>query len=159
MERIEALRSLPAYQQEYDRLQRMEQGRAFCGHSMEHFLDVARVCWILTLEQGLPYGKDVIYAAGLLHDLGKGLQYEFSTPHHIASVDLARALMPQAGFTGEETELVADAIAHHRQKNETGSALAQILYQADKQTRLCFCCDAKEECNWPNEKRTKQIYY
>ena len=159
MERIEKLRSLPAYQQEYDRLRRMEQGRAFCSHDMEHFLDVARVCWILTLEQNLSYDKEVVYAAGLLHDIGKGLQYEFGTPHHTASADLARAFMPQCGYSPEETELVADAILHHRKKDETVSPLARMLYQADKQTRLCFCCSAQADCNWPEEKRTGKVWY
>lgn len=159
MDRIELIRNHPLYQQEYDRLQRMEAGRTYCGHDMEHFLDVARVCWIQVLEQKLPLTKDVVYAAGLLHDIGKGLQYEQGTPHHIASAELAEAIMPECGYDKEEMEPVLEAIRLHRKPQEHDHPLVSLLYYADKKTRLCFCCKAAKECNWSDEKRTKGIAY
>lgn len=145
------------FAQEYDRLRRMEQGRAYCGHDLSHFLDVARVCWIRVLEQGLPLSKDVVYAAGLLHDIGKGLQYEFGTPHHEASADLAAKILPDCGYDAAETALILEAIRAHRQKSTGSSPLVELLYAADKQVRLCFCCDAAEGCNWPDEKKNTAI--
>lgn len=157
MNRIERIRNHPIYQQEYERLQRMEEGRTYCGHDMEHFLDVARVCWIKVLEEKLPLSKDMVYAAGLLHDIGKGLQYEQGKPHHIASADLAEQIMADCGFSQEEISGVAEAIRLHRKPQEHDHPLVSLLYFADKKTRLCFCCKAAAECNWSDEKRTNEI--
>ena len=147
----------PLFLQEYDRLQRMEQGRVYCCHSLSHFLDVARVCWIGVLEQNLPLSKDVVYAAGLLHDIGKGLQYEFGTPHHEASCRLAQTILPECGYSTEETQAIVQAIRLHRLPSSEGAPLVRLLYEADKKTRLCFCCAAGQDCNWPEEKKNHTI--
>lgn len=157
LERAERILEHPLYRAEYARLQRMEQGRQFCRHDLTHFLDVARVCWIGVLEQGLPLPKDVVYAAGLLHDIGKGLQYEFGTPHQEAGAELAAKILPDCGFSAEEARQILEAIRHHRQKTEADSPLVSLLYRADKQTRLCFACTANGECNWPLEKKNNKI--
>ena len=151
--RIQKIWNHPLYRQEYDRLQRMERGRKFCGHSIEHFLDVARVCWIGVLEEKLSLSKDVVYAAGLLHDIGKGRQYEFGVPHHEAGAELAEEILPDCGFSPEEISSIVQAIRLHRKPSENEEPLVRLLYQADKKTRLCFCCPANEECNWPEEKK------
>lgn len=147
----------PLFLQEYERLQRMEQGRIFCCHTMAHFLDVARVCWIRVLEQGLELDKDVVYAAGLLHDLGKGLQYEFGTPHHEAGAELAERILPDCGYSRQEIDTITQAIRLHRRPVASDVALVKLLYDADKQTRLCFCCQANRDCNWPEEKKNHTI--
>ena len=51
---------------------------------MSHLLDVARIAYIRNLEKGYGFRKDVIYAAAVLHDIGKALQYEEKVPHEIA---------------------------------------------------------------------------
>ena len=38
---------------------------------MEHFLDVARLMYIYNLEDQAGFSKEMIYAAGLLHDIGR----------------------------------------------------------------------------------------
>ncbi len=48
-----------------------EEGRRFCHHDMGHFLDVARLAMIFNLQQGLSVSKEMIYAAALLHDIGR----------------------------------------------------------------------------------------
>lgn len=124
---------------------------------MSHFLDVARVMWIRNLEERLGLNREVVYAAALLHDIGKGLQYECGTPHHEASAEFARQILPQCGFSETETDGITDAILHHRVKETAGQPLAQLLYQADKLTRRCFSCAASDSCNWPEEKRNSKI--
>lgn len=47
---------------------------------MSHLLDVARIAYIRNLEKGYGFRKDVIYAAAVLHDIGKALQYEEKFP-------------------------------------------------------------------------------
>ena len=61
--------------------------------------------------------------------------------------------MPQCGFTEEETETAAEAILGHRSQGSVSGTLASVLYDADKRSRLCFCCGAADECYWPQEKR------
>ena len=57
------------------KLEEKEKQRLFCKHGLSHFLDVARIAWILTLEQTLQEGmnvehlaqqKDKIYLTALL---------------------------------------------------------------------------------------------
>lgn len=43
---------------------------------MEHFLDVARLMYIYNLEDQAGFSKEMIYAAGLLHDIGRYEQME-----------------------------------------------------------------------------------
>ena len=42
---------------------------------------MARIAYILNMEQDLGLEKEVIYAAAVLHDIGKYAQYEDGTPH------------------------------------------------------------------------------
>lgn len=159
LSRPEKIRRHPLFKEEYDRLIRMEEGRIYCGHNMEHFLDVARVCYIQVLEEGLDISKDEVYAAGLLHDIGKGRQYESGLPHHIESAKIAEEILPACGYSKEETDRICGAIRLHRKPVEDDDPLVRILYLADKKTRLCFACPSKEGCNWPEEKMTLEIVY
>lgn len=157
--RYEKIRRHPLFKQEYERLIRMEEGRTYCGHNMEHFLDVARVCYIQVLEEGLPISKDEVYAAGLLHDIGKGLQYECGLPHHLESARIAEEILPECGYTEEEIARICGAIRLHRKPVGDDDPLVRILYLADKKTRLCFSCSEQEGCNWPEEKMTLEIVF
>ena len=56
----------PLYQEHYRKLQKLERERELCCHTLEHFLDVARLTYIYALEEGLSVSRKVIYAAGLL---------------------------------------------------------------------------------------------
>lgn len=157
MERIAKIQQHPLFLAEYQRLQTIEANREYCRHDLQHFLDVARACWIWALEEHLPLEKEVVYAAALLHDIGKGLQYEKGIAHDVASVDLAKVILPDCGFAESECELILEAIAAHRQKSDAASPLVRLLYDADKKTRLCFGCSANAECNWSEEKKNYDI--
>ena len=65
---------------------------------MSHLLDVARIAYIRNLEKGYGFRKDVIYAAAVLHDIGKALQYEEKVPHEIAGERIAGEIR---GYTSE----------------------------------------------------------
>ena len=43
----------PLYQEHYRKLQKLERERELCCHTLEHFLDVARLTYIYALEEGL----------------------------------------------------------------------------------------------------------
>ena len=158
MNRIQAIWLHPEYQAAYFQIQQLEQDRPYCRHTMAHFLDVARLMYIEVIEQQLPIPREVIYAAALLHDIGRGQQYTQGTPHHIASVAMAKRILPDCGFASEETERICAAIADHRMVPETERTLSALLYRWDKASRTCFCCPASDSCNWSEEKKNQQIY-
>lgn len=137
-----------------------ERDRVFCRHTMEHFLDVARLMYIYHLEDDAGLSKEMIYAAALLHDIGRYEQIASGTPHHIAGARIAGKILRDCGFSEKETVRIQNAISSHR-NFEAGEAdlLAVYLYRADKQSRNCFCCPAEKECNWSYEKKNHVIRY
>lgn len=158
MQRIWRIFNHPEYKKSMDAIRILEKGRIFCRHGMEHLLDVARIAYITNLEENLGFSKDVIYAAGLLHDVGKYLQYEHGTPHHVTSAEIGHQILMDAGYTMEECEAVCDAIFTHRDEEAAaGKNLNRILYQADKLSRACYACAVSEECNWSEEKKTPGV--
>lgn len=157
MKRINKIIHHPFYTQSLSRLQALEADRIFCRHDMPHFLDVARFMWIEVLERQLSSDRDVVYAAALLHDIGRVEQYENGTPHEQASAELAAKLLPNAGFNEDEVCEVTAAILSHR-KSGVVSTLGQLLYQADKRSRNCWCCSARDMCNWSEEKKNQDIF-
>ncbi|HKM34628.1 MAG TPA: HD domain-containing protein [Lachnospiraceae bacterium] len=134
-----------------------EADRCFCLHNMNHFLDVARISMILNLKENLCISPDIIYAAALLHDIGRHVQYENGTSHELASAEIAPSILKDCGFDNKETGVIIDAISHHRAISEGESQLSRILYQADKASRPCFACKVEKDCNWKKEKKNLQI--
>jgi putative nucleotidyltransferase with HDIG domain len=135
-----------------------EADRRFCRHNIQHFLDVARIAEILNLQEKLGIDREVVYAAALLHDMGKHIQYENGTPHEEAGGDIAPKILEDCGYSGEETDMIKDAILHHRDKSIMNEgSLRGILYRADKASRVCFACEAEPECKWDMNKKNMNI--
>ena len=125
-----------------------EKDRIFCRHDMTHFLDVARIGRIINAEEGLGVEVDLIYAAALLHDIGKHMQYSEGIPHELASAQLAPGILSDCGFDKKETDVIIDAIRGHRDENS-----------ADKLSRACFCCPAEGGCDWKDGKKNLRLRY
>ena len=157
MNRIDRIIQNPQYVDTLKRLQVLETDRIFRRHDISHFMSVARLMWIDVLEQQLPVDREVVYAAALLHDIGRVAQVEHGIPHEQASAEFAQQILPDAGFNEEELREVTAAILSHRKESAT-STLGWILYQADKRSRACWCCGASDLCNWPDEKKNKGIF-
>ncbi len=159
MKRIDKILADPQYQDCLRQIAEYEKDRIFCHHDMNHFLDVARIAYLLSLEENIDAGgKELIYAAALLHDAGRHVQYADGTPHDIASAKIATEILPRCGFSGDEIREITEAILAHRGNTIAGrTGLAGILYRADKLSRNCFCCSAEKECNWPEEKKNLSI--
>lgn len=163
MERVDAIWCHRRYQEQLERIELLERERVYCRHGLQHFLDVARIMWIGVLEEGLAaeLPRDVVYAAALLHDIGRAAQYEMGEPHDVAGVRIAREIMGTVdggcAFSREEQHLIADAIGAHRDGTDAVTPLARALHRADKLSRPCFACSARAECNWPEEKRNIAI--
>ncbi len=124
--------------------------RPYCKHCFDHLLAVARLAYILLLEEGLsPINKETVYAAGLLHDFGRGEQYLTGADHAVHGAELAAPLLNRAGFSEHETLLISEAISQHRHdaiENIKRSPLSRALNKADRLSRLCFYCKTKNSC-------------
>ena len=159
MKRINAILRHPLFVQQLTLLEELEAQRPFCRHDLTHLLDVARLMWIDVLEQGLALDRETVYAAALLHDIGRAEQIRRGIPHEQASAALAESILPDAGFSAEETEAVIAAIRSHRGSapENARAQLGELLYRADKACRLCWCCGVREACNWPEERKNAGI--
>lgn len=149
----------PCFQEFIKKNQDCEHDRIFCRHGLDHALDVARIAYIVNLEQGLGYTKDLIYSMALLHDIGKWQEYADGTPHDEASAALAGEILTECGFTEAEASEIREAILLHRSQGTADSTLRHLLYYADKKSRSCFSCAAAKECYWKEEKRNHLIVY
>ena len=135
-----------------------EKDRKFCRHGIKHLLDTARIMYIIKLEDDLPFDKDMIYAAALLHDIGRYEQYKNGTPHNIAGEKAAKCILPLCGYSPDEADMISKAISEHRTPaDDTEKSLGALLYKADKLSRMCFCCNAKDDCNWDKELKNGNI--
>ena len=119
---------------------------------------MARLAYIENLERGLGVDKELIYAAALLHDIGRHLQYTQNIPHDEAGAQLAEIIMADCGFSPAERAEVTQAILQHRGDGDRSrDGLAALLYRADKASRACLFCAAEPECNWSREKKNMTI--
>ena len=148
MERVDAILQHPQFRASLERTAELEKVRVFCGHGMDHLIDTARIAYMLSLEAGEGADKELIYAAALLHDIGRWRQYEDCTPHERESARIAGEILPECGFGEPETALILDAILSHRTHDGAKSGFARSLYRADKLSRRCYECAARNECDW-----------
>lgn len=159
-DRINQIYGHPLYRECLEKIREAEADRCFCHHSIEHFLDVARIAYIMNLEERTGIERELIYAAALLHDIGKFEQYWEGTPHEIASARYAPEIMEDCNFSKDEIQVITEAILSHRDKGVAGKKNLQgLLYRADKASRSCFGCPVQEECNWSDEKKNLKVTY
>ena len=160
MERFQRIIQNKYFREEYDRLKELEKDRRFCCHDMEHILAVARICYIIVLERQAEVSKDVVYGTAFLRDLGRRAQYEEGKSHEEEGARLAGKILPACGYEPWEVEMIVETIRGHR-KESFGDPdhFANIFYKADKLSRDCLHCEAKEECYWPEEKKNNKYQY
>ncbi len=160
MERVHKIISNSRFRNLIEKLNFFEKDRKYCGHGLTHCFDVARIAYIISLEEKLTINKDIIYAASLLHDLGRVTQYESNIPHNIAGAEIAANILKECDFDNNEIIIITDAILCHRKYlSRKKDDIASLLYKADKLSRLCFECISSDTCNWSEEKKNKKIIY
>lgn len=160
MDRVNKILQHPTYKACLRQIHELEAERIFCGHDMAHFLDVARLAYIFNLEEHLQIEKERIYAAALLHDVGRHIQYREGKPHQEAGLPFAEEILKDCGFPEEERTDILEAIARHRDVTvKQEPTLAGIIYRGNKASRHCFGCMAEAECNWSDEKKNLKIDY
>jgi uncharacterized protein len=159
MKRIDAIVRDPLFRECLDKNQEAERNREFCKHDLQHFVDVSRITYILLLEsgslsefirdnnlKGAAAAKEVVYAAGILHDIGRWRQYQTGEDHSIVGARLAEEIMNRTGFDRNEVKVVTDAILEHRVQSDQMTRLGELLHRADNLSRACHECSAQTKC-------------
>jgi len=128
-----------------------EMDRKFCKHDVTHAYEVFSMAQKLNIRNNLGFDKDVVFAAAMLHDIGRA---EEAKNHAIASSKLAVPILEKAGYDSFEIKQIIKAIKHHSKKLEKNSdPLADLLFEADKKSRDCESCKAKSKCK--NHQQTR----
>lgn len=160
MKRVNHILSNPIYCNCMEQIADREQDRIYCRHNPEHLMDVARIATILNQEESKNVPRELIYAAALLHDCGRHIQYDNGTPHELASAALAGPILEGCGFTESESKEILQAIRLHRNKEEAArEPLADLIYRADKKSRLCMFCKAADTCKKKSVERNQTLSY
>lgn len=159
MKKVNSILNNDRFKEYLSKNKESEKDRKFCGHDLQHFIDVARIAYIMTLENNLKIDKEIIYATALLHDIGRWMQYKEGVSHEIASHELAEGILMECGFSVDEITIVLNAILNHRNKASQSGTFDHLFYLSDKLSRNCFNCKAIDECNWSEEKKNYTINY
>jgi putative nucleotidyltransferase with HDIG domain len=145
MKRINQILTNEDYLKYLKKNKEAEGDRIYCHHDIEHFLDVSRIAYIISLEEKLNANKEILYAMGLLHDIGRWMEYESGIDHAIASKNLAEEILQNCDFSESEIQEIISAIESHR-SIKSSSVLGDLLYRADKLSRNCLHCSAITTC-------------
>jgi uncharacterized protein len=160
MKIVERLLNHPDFRAAVDTIEKNEATRIFCRHGLDHALDVARITWMLALENNRPFDKESIYLAALLHDLGRSVD---NANHDEESMRLAARLLPECGANSERTETIIAAIGVHREKRATidlkTASFGELLAYADHKSRPCYRCAAAANCYWDATAKNHTITY
>lgn len=162
MELVQKIYEHPLYTKCLAENKEAEKERIFCGHDMQHFLDTARLSYIFALERGYRISKEEIYAAALLHDIGRWKQYKGELSHEEAGAQIAEMILTDTGWEAESMNRILDAIREHRTVSDEASdaeKLREVLYDGDKRSRACYLCPAEKECNWSSQKKNMKILW
>ena len=62
MERYQKIAKHEKFQYYMEKTRKAEEKRIFCRHNWDHLLAVARIAYILVLEEGLDISRDLVYA-------------------------------------------------------------------------------------------------
>ncbi len=136
-----------------------EQERIFCCHDLRHAVDVARVAYILVLEDQKNIPRSIVYGAALLHDIGRWREYAEGVNHAIESANLAEEILKDTGFNYCERETIIKAISEHRKEGEQSTYLSAILYKSDKISRPCVECSVIDQCKRFSDGRQPELDY
>lgn len=120
---------------EFETIERIMRGYMHdSAHDAEHVYRVLRSA--LAIAEGHPEADmDVLLAACLLHDIGRGAQFrDPSVSHAEAGAKMAFRHLTELGWDGDRAERVSEAIRAHRYRGgaKPETIEAMILYDADK---------------------------
>ena len=163
----------PEFLRIMNRIREQEAERIYCHHELEHALDVARIAWILFLEETVQTQsealdreermllKDELYVCALLHDIGRSAQYETGIHHSETGLIIAKEILTDIECPVEWIGAILEVLAgHHGRSKKTKASdldLGYYIGKADHDCRLCFFCEAKDSCKWGLEDRNMTV--
>jgi len=161
MNRVNEIISDPEFKSRACAIEDRERNRFFCKHGISHSLDVARIAFILNANEALGFDKESIYAAALLHDIGRSSS-DADLGHAKTSAAVASGLLRRCGYAQDEISLIVEAIGLHSGTGASPSGgglppFSELIFRADKLSRACFLCPAQAECDWPYERKNKEL--
>ena len=159
MDRVDRIIYNDEYRRLMETVRNKETDRIFCRHGFEHCLDVARIAYIMNIEQGYAIDREIIYAAALLHDVGRADPDDTGRKHHELSVEYAGRILEQCGFSTQENEQICDSIGSHKTYGAERGLLSYVLENADEGSRNFFDCKASDQCYWLESARNTGIKY
>ncbi|MCL2840973.1 MAG: HD domain-containing protein [Defluviitaleaceae bacterium] len=159
MKRVNLILNHPLYAFNLESNITMEKGWRYCKHDIIHLMDVARIAYILNLENGYGFPKEQVYAAALLHDITKWKQISEGIPHHESAIEPATKILKDCGFSSREIKTITTAILNHRKgPKDKKDKFSQIIFKADKLSRTCYFCNYEEKtCNWDKKKKSTKL--
>lgn len=160
MERVNRLLDHKKYIYYMDKINELEVERHFCKHGFEHGLSVARIAYTYLLEKGgVVLSKEGVYAAALLHDIGRWVEYQTGEDHAEASARLALPLLEECGFSSADIRVIIAGIREHRRHHADNlTPLGEALATADDWSRECRHCSAQTQC-YKFKPEMRQIVY
>ena len=156
LERVNKILSNAEFKHCLQTIETLEKDRIFCKHGITHLLDTARIGYILSLENSLNIPKDIIYATALLHDIGRYDEYIYKISHHKISKRII-TILKDCNYSNDEISTIVEAIGNHNTPPTDIKTLSDVLYKADKLSRMCFNCNAQNECYWNTNKKNKTL--
>lgn len=103
------------------------------AHDSEHIYRVLN--YALDIAEQYTVDTDVLTAAALLHDIGRGAQFKNPALDHAAvGSEMAYDFLTASGWSSDRAEHVRKCISTHRYRknSEPESSEAKILFDADK---------------------------
>lgn len=159
MDKINYILKNEEFNQYIKKNKKYEKDRKFCRHNLQHFLDVARIAYILVLENKINISKDIVYGTALLHDIGRWIEYKEGISHELASYNLAKEILISSGYEDWEIEIILTTILNHRKEQNEKESFNYIFHMSDKLSRNCLYCKVTDECKWSDEKKNYNITY
>ncbi len=102
-------------------LGRLKYRFAYTQNALDHSVEVGLLCSLIASETGLDPG--IAKRAGLLHDIGKGIEGEYEGSHAIIGADFVRR--------HGETPIVVNAVAAHHEEVKPETVYAGLVILAD----------------------------
>ena len=94
-----------------------------------HMASCARLGYLLAQQRGA--NPDLAACVSAIHDIGRVVTGR-QAGHAQAGLEPARAFLAGTGlFSPEETELLAQAVAHHSDKSVVGNPIEEIVKDSD----------------------------
>ena len=149
MARVNQILENADYLSYMEKIEDLEKGRPYCKHGFDHGLSVARIAYGYLLERGeLPLSKEGVYAAALLHDIGRWVEYQTGEDHAEVSARLALPLLEESNFSSEDIPVILTGIREHRRHHDGNlTLLGEALAIADDCSRDCRHCAMQTHCH------------